>query len=141
MSPSIKKPVVSSKTASKQVVKPTLKPVVKPAPKTATKAIAKPAINKVASKSALPIAPMVAAVVEKVEKLKKVKLVRDSFTVPKNELNVLGDLKLRALSMKLSIKKSELLRAGIKALAAMDDAAFVASLNAVPTLKTGRPKK
>jgi hypothetical protein len=38
------------------------------------------------------------------------------------------------------VKKSELLRAGIKALAAMGDAAFAAALGNVPAIKTGRPK-
>jgi hypothetical protein len=38
-------------------------------------------------------------------------------------------------------KKSELLRAGIKALAALNDAAFAAAMQAVPAIKTGRPAK
>ncbi|MEY4753322.1 MAG: hypothetical protein RJA44_997, partial [Pseudomonadota bacterium] len=37
-------------------------------------------------------------------------------------------------------KKSELLRAGIAVLAAMDDASLLSALQAVPPLKTGRPK-
>lgn len=40
-----------------------------------------------------------------------------------------------------SIKKSELIRAGIKALAAMSDANFLKALLAVPAIKTGRPAK
>jgi hypothetical protein len=39
------------------------------------------------------------------------------------------------------VKKTELLRAGIKALAAMSDASFIVALKAVPSLKTGRPSK
>ena len=38
-------------------------------------------------------------------------------------------------------KKSELLRAGLKLLAALPDAGFLAAVKAVPTLKTGRPAK
>jgi hypothetical protein len=38
-------------------------------------------------------------------------------------------------------KKSELLRAGIKALSTMSDAALLVVLQAVPTIKTGRPNK
>jgi hypothetical protein len=38
-----------------------------------------------------------------------------------------------------AVKKSELLRAGIKALAAMSDIQFKAALIKVPTIKTGRP--
>jgi hypothetical protein len=48
-------------------------------------------------------------------------------------------LKLRAIALAQPAKKSELLRAGIKALAAMTDIALQAALQAVPTIKTGRP--
>jgi len=70
---------------------------------------------------------------------KREKLVRDSFTIPKGEYAVLESLKQRANGLTQPAKKSELLRAGIKALAAMDDAAFLAALQAVPAIKTGRP--
>lgn len=70
----------------------------------------------------------------------KPKLVRDSFTIPKSEYAVLQALKERALQMKRPTKKSEVLRAGINALKAMSDRAFLAALEAVPSLKTGRPK-
>ena len=66
---------------------------------------------------------------------------RDGFTIPKAEYQVLADLKQRAADLKHPTKKSELLRAGIKALAAMDGAGFLAALQAVPTIKTGRPGK
>jgi len=70
----------------------------------------------------------------------KHKLVRDSFTIPKGEYAVLGDLKQRAVRLSFPAKKSELLRAGIAALSAMSDKAFLAAVAAVPSLKTGRPK-
>ena len=76
----------------------------------------------------------------KAEKVKKPKLVRDSFTIPKGEYVVLDALKARAAKLAQPAKKSELLRAGIKALAAMNDAALKAALQAVPAIKTGRPK-
>ena len=81
----------------------------------------------------------VMAAAEKPAKVKKPKLVRDSFTIPKTEYTVLDDLKQRAITLAQPAKKSELLRAGIKALAAMSDAAFRSALLAVPTIKTGRP--
>src|SRR5665647_2166630 len=62
--------------------------------------------------------------IEKPAKVKKPKLVRDSFTIPKTEYAVLDDLKQRAGKLASAVKKSELLRAGIKALAAMSDGAF-----------------
>ena len=71
----------------------------------------------------------------------KIKLVRDSFTIPKNEYIALSDLKLRSIRMGRPAKKSEVLRAGIAALSKMSDAAFSAALDAIPSLKTGRPKE
>jgi len=81
------------------------------------------------------------AAAPKAEKPKKPKLVRDSFTIPKIEYKVLQDSKDRAAALGRPVKKSEVLRAGLKALAGMSDAAFVAALGAVPALKTGRPAK
>jgi hypothetical protein len=74
-------------------------------------------------------------------KAKKPKLVRDSFTIPKPEYAVLEQLKLRAARLGQPAKKSEVLRAGLKALEAMSDATLLASLAAVPRVKTGRPAK
>lgn len=76
---------------------------------------------------------------EKAEKAKKPKLVRDSFTIPKAEYVVLDELKQRAAKLARPVKKSELLRAGIKALAAMPDAGFLKAMDNVPAIKTGRP--
>ena len=96
-----------------------------------------PAAQPVARKIALPLA---AAPVVKLEKnTKKHKLVRDSFTIPKAEYTVLDDLKQRAARLMHSAKKSELLRAGVKALAAMSDTEFLNALKQVPAIKTGRP--
>lgn len=72
-------------------------------------------------------------------KAKKTKLVRDSFTIPKTEYGMLEVLKQRAAKLTRPVKKSELLRAGIKMLAAASDAAYLAALDAVPAIKTGRP--
>lgn len=85
--------------------------------------------------------PSVNVMAERTSKQKKPKLVRDSFTIPKAEYLVLDDLKQRAVKTGTPTKKSELLRAGIKALAAMTDAGFKAALSVVPTIKTGRPAK
>ena len=106
------------KTAAKTPVKAKLSPQAKTAVKTAVKPVSKPV---------------------KVEKAKKPKMIRDSFTIPKTEYVVIDALKERAGKLSRAAKKSELLRAGVKALAAMSDAAFLAALTAVPTIKTGRP--
>lgn len=70
---------------------------------------------------------------------KKPKLVRDSFTIPKTEFVAIDALKTRAIALGTSVKKSELLRAGLMVLQGLGDAAYKAALTAVPTLKTGRP--
>ena len=70
---------------------------------------------------------------------KKVKLVRDSFSLPKAEYANIDALKKRAMTMGVSVKKSELLRAGLMWLSGASDSALKAALTAVPTLKTGRP--
>lgn len=85
--------------------------------------------------------PLAKSVPAKADKLKKPKMVRDSFTIPKPEFAVLDVLKARAAKLSHPTKKTELIRAGIKALAAMSDAAFLAAVKSVPNLKTGRPAK
>lgn len=72
---------------------------------------------------------------------KKPKLVRDSFTIPKAEYTAIETLKTRAIALGTSVKKSELLRAGLMLLQALNDAGFKNALAAVPALKTGRPVK
>ena len=71
---------------------------------------------------------------------KKPKLVRDSFTIPKDEYAGIDTLKERSVALGRPAKKSELLRAGLMALLAMSPNALHAALEAVPTIKTGRPK-
>ena len=75
------------------------------------------------------------------DKPKKPKLVRDSFTIPKLEYGVIEILKQRAARLGRPAKKSEVLRAGVKALESMPDEAFLACITRVPSIKTGRPAK
>jgi len=120
-------------------VQPTQTPVKAAAKATAaakTGAVTKPARPTGATPAATP-----AASPPKPAKPKKPKLVRDSFTIPKLEYGVLEELKQRIGKLGSSAKKSELLRAGIKALAAMPDPALLLALKAVPMIKTGRPAR
>ena len=86
-------------------------------------------------------APKPTAAPAKPLKDKKVKVVRDSFTIPKTELLQIAESKKRALALGVEIKKSELIRAGLQALTQMSDAVFQKTLASVPTIKTGRPAK
>lgn len=74
-------------------------------------------------------------------KAPKLKLVRDSFAMPKAEYAVLDVMKLRCAKLGAPAKKSELLRAALKTLAALSDKELLAAVAAVPNIKTGRPPK
>jgi hypothetical protein len=100
-----------------------------PARQVASKASAgKPAAAKVAAAEAKPAG-------------KKQKLVRDSFTMPQPDFDLIAALKKRALGVGHAAKKSELLRAGLHALTRLDDKALSAALDGLTKLKTGRPRK
>jgi len=99
------------------------------------------ATSKAAGAKAAAAKPAAKTAGAKPAKVKKPKLVRDSFTIPKEEYAVLAELKQRCAKLAQPAKKSELLRAGIKSLAAMGDKSLLAALKAVPSIKTGRPKK
>jgi len=112
----------------------------KPATPPSRQAVA--AKNKAAVKVTAPAASKAPAPAPvEVVKLKKSQLVRDSFTIPKEEYVAIDQLKLRSAKLGHPIKKSELMRAGLKALAGLTDLQLKALLSTVPAIKTGRPKR
>lgn len=132
------------------------KPAAKPrAPRTAAAAkpasrrapaVAKPAAAPTRKPAAAKSAPAVksapkAGKAEKPAKAKKVKLVRDSFTMPDTEYAVIALLKKRCLEAGVSAKKSEILRAAVAGLAKLSDASVVAAIRRLDVIKTGRPAK
>ena len=143
--PTSSTPAAAPAPVAKPAAKAPAAPAKKAAPAKSTKAappkpraaaqpkVAAKAVTKTATKATAPAAP-------KDNKVKKPKLVRDSFTIPKDEYTVIETLKQRAAALGQPVKKSELLRAGLKALAAMSDSALRAATQAVPSIKTGRPK-
>lgn len=78
---------------------------------------------------------------EKATKAKKPKLVRDSFAMPEPEYGRIGELKQRLAALGAPAKKSEVLRGGIAALAALNDSELKAVMGRVERIKTGRPNK
>lgn len=74
-------------------------------------------------------------------KTKKTKLVRDSFTMPDKEYAQIDQIKKRLLTQGRAAKKSELLRAGLAQLMALDDAALLTALEQLEVIKTGRKAK
>ena len=146
------KPVAAKSVAfGKPTVKPTLKTTVKPIAKTAIKTTIKPAPKATRSanmkqdtKKNDPHKDHQKNTNKKDDKKikpEKVKMERDSFTMPKDEYAQLTLLKARLTAMGQPAKKSELLRAGIKLLAAMSDNALKTTLAKIPVIKTGRPNK
>ena len=109
-------------------------PIAKPAstPKSAAPQPKKPAVKRVAKGSAPASAKPVKV---------KPKLVRDCFTMPQTDFELIDVLKQRALGFRHPAKKSELLRAGLQVLADLPPAQLEAALSRIPSLKPGRPKK
>lgn len=132
------KPTAAAKTAPVKTV------AAKPAAAKATAAkaeAAKTPANPPAAKVVPKKTEKVKAEKPAKDKTPKLKMERDSFTMPKTEYAQFHVLKERLNKLGQPAKKSELLRAGIMQLSAMTDAALKAALGKVPAIKTGRPKK
>ncbi len=144
----LEKAMPTSKTvATKKTPAAKAKALPKPATIAKTVATAKPTAVKTAAKvtavtkSAPKKAGKVKVTKQAKEKTPKLKMERDSFTMPKTEYAQFHVLKERLNKLGQPAKKSELLRAGIMQLSAMTDAALKAAMSKVPAIKTGRPKK
>ena len=135
------KPAKVSKTA-----KPAAVAAEKPAKAKAEKPVKPEKVAK-AAKAEKPAKPVKeakvakAAKAEKPPKLRKPKLVRDSYAMPEAEYALIAELKKRLAALGSEVKKSELLRGGIAVLAALNDAELKAVMGRVERIKTGRPAK
>jgi hypothetical protein len=117
-------------TASKASVK---KPSVKKSPVPAKSA------PKKSGESVIRAAPPKA--VKKSKKEHKKNVVRDSFTMPQSEYAKIVEIKAICLKAKMHVKKSEVLRAGLKLLAELNAAQLKAAFGGLEKIKTGRPQK
>ncbi|OIR17006.1 hypothetical protein GALL_28270 [mine drainage metagenome] len=105
----------------------------------------KPAVRKPAvARKAVPA--KIAAKPEKKQKKEKkadgkVKVVRDSFTMPQSDYELIAALKQKALKVGLHVKKSELLRASLQTLNKASAAQLKRAISGLEKIKTGRPKK
>ena len=75
----------------------------------------------------------------KTKRVKKEKVVRDSFTMPKSDYAKIATLKQKCQDNGVRVKKSELLRAALTMLEAAPDKRLIAAIKALETVKTGRP--
>lgn len=69
------------------------------------------------------------------------KVVRDSFTMPQTDYELIATLKNRSLNSGVAATKSEILRAGLLALEQMDETDFLDKIRTIEKIKTGRPKQ
>jgi hypothetical protein len=67
------------------------------------------------------------------------KVIRDSFTMPRGDYQLIAVLKQRCIGLGIAMNKSELLRAGLGTLERLPDAALTQALSMVESVKTGRP--
>lgn len=123
------KPVVESTELAPVAAKPLSKPA----------KVVKPVVKKVKAETAAVAKETVKET--KIVKKPKLKVVRDSFTMPQSEYQKIADIKALCLKVSMPVKKSEVLRAGLKALCAMDETQLKNALNGLDKIKTGRPNK
>lgn len=76
------------------------------------------------------------------EKQKKQKrVVRDSFTLPGDDYELITTIRERCLDSRVTINKSEVIRAGLHALNEMSETELLATVESLTKIKTGRPGK
>ena len=68
------------------------------------------------------------------------KIIRDSFTLPEDDYMLLGKIKQECMRGGIDTNKSEIVRAGLKALAAMNREELKEAFRRVEKIKSGRPK-
>ncbi|MDZ4218546.1 MAG: hypothetical protein U1D70_05925 [Methylobacter sp.] len=113
----------------------TKKPVVAAAPKKA--------VVKKTSPAAATLKPTAisAPKAEAKKPRQKIKVVRDSFTMPQHEYQKIAEIKEICSKSGLQVKKSEVLRAGLLALTGLSATQLKKMLGGLEKIKTGRPKK
>ncbi|MBI5437223.1 MAG: hypothetical protein HY937_08985 [Nitrosomonadales bacterium] len=97
-----------------------------------------PAVEKRAARKPVNATPEPAA--KKPRKKPKVKLVRD-FSMPQIEYQKIAEIKETCLKAGLQVKRSEVLRAGLKALGGMNEAQLMRLIAGLGKIKAGHPKK
>ena len=76
---------------------------------------------------------------EKPKKQKRV--IRDSFTLPVDDYQLITTIRERCLDSRVTINKSEVIRAGLHALNEMSETELLAVVDSLTKIKTGRPGK
>ncbi|MFY9221199.1 MAG: hypothetical protein WAQ98_00940 [Blastocatellia bacterium] len=66
------------------------------------------------------------------------KVIRDSFTLPYDDYQLIELIKDRALKASVSVNKSEVVRAGLLVLQSMSEKDLLIALNSITKIKSGR---
>ncbi len=127
-------------TETKPVAAKAVKRPRKPAAQPVAESVA-PVVPEVAEVAEPSVAEVVEILTKKTKKDNKIKVIRDSFTMPQSEYQKIGAIKESCLKAGRHVKKSEVLRAGLQALVYMSETELHAAIAKLETIPTGRPKK
>jgi hypothetical protein len=142
VAPAVKKEAKPKRATVKKAAPAAVEKTAKP--KRSATAEAAPAVKKATKpkrSAAEKAVPASAPGAKKAKPVKKEKVVRDSFTMPKSDYDRIASLKQKCLDAGVSVKKSELLRAGLMLLESAAPQRLLAAVSSLETVKTGRPAK
>jgi hypothetical protein len=84
-----------------------------------------------------PLPPAVAPDIK--EQPKKERVIRDSFTLPSGDYDLVAAVRQRCLGSAVNVTKSEVIRAGLHALMEMPEEDLLRLVGSLEKVKTGRP--
>lgn len=70
---------------------------------------------------------------------KKQKVIRDSFTLPSGDYELIASIRQRCLKSAVNATKSEVIRAGLHILQSLSDEELIRAIESLEKVKTGRP--
>ena len=124
-------PAIARKVATK-------KPIAAASKKVSAKKVTGPKSQK---RAAAIVTKPVAAIPKPAAKfVPKAKLIRDSFTLPESDHDLLKACKKLAISSGRETRKSEVIRAAIQVFSKLSTAQQLAAYNALDAIAVGRPK-
>jgi flagellar basal body-associated protein FliL len=127
-------PAPKTKTSSAPTKKPVSKPSVKKtAPPTKTE-------TETTKPADFPVQNQIAPFSVKKKKGDKARVIRDSFSFPRQDHHKITELKKICLAAGVHVKKGEILRAGLNLLTNLSLAELLVAVENVDRIKTGRPK-
>ncbi len=71
-------------------------------------------------------------------KIEQLKVIRDTFSFPEHDYRLIAEIQNRCLQSRIAVTKSEIVRAGLKALSTLPDTKLVQAMSTVERVKPGR---